>query len=144
MDALIQANPISVPAALIELEIKRLMQSARQDMEQRGMKMTDMPLQPEWFADQAKRRVTLGLILAEIVKTEGLQADPQQVRTMVEDLAASYEQPEEFVRWYYTQPQRLSDIEGVVLENNVVAWVLSKAKVTEIPAVFDELMNQQQ
>lgn len=144
MDALIQANPISVPAALIELEIKRLMQSARQDMEQRGMKMTDMPLQPEWFADQAKRRVTLGLILAEIVKTEGLQADPQQVRTMVEDLAASYEQPEEFVRWYYTQPQRLSDIEGVVLENNVVAWVLSKAKVTETPAVFDELMNQQQ
>ena len=144
MDALIKANPISVPASLVDLEIKRLMQTARQDMEQRGMKMTDMPLQPEWFADQAKRRVTLGLILAEIVKTESLQADPQQVRTMVEDLAASYEQPEEFVRWYYTQPQRLSDIEGVVLENNVVAWVLSKAKVTETPAVFDELMNQQQ
>ncbi len=144
MDALIKANPISVPASLVDLEIKRLMQTARQDMEQRGMKMTDMPLQPEWFADQAKRRVTLGLILAEIVKTESLQADPQQVRTMVEDLAASYEQPEEFVRWYFTQPQRLSDIEGVVLENNVVAWVLSKAKVTETPAVFDELMNQQQ
>ena len=144
MEALLKANPISVPAALVDMEIQRLMQSARKDMEQRGMKVNDMPLQPEWFADQAKRRVTLGLILAEVVKTEKLQASPEQVRTMVEDMAASYEQPEEVVRWYYAQPQRLSDVEGVAIENNVVAWVLGKAKVTEKAAVFDELMNQQQ
>ena len=144
MEALLKANPISVPAALVDMEIQRLMQSARKDMEQRGMKINDMPLQPEWFADQAKRRVTLGLILAEVVKTEKLQASPEQVRTMVEDMAASYEQPEEVVRWYYAQPQRLSDVEGVAIENNVVEWVLGKAKVTEKAAVFDELMNQQQ
>ena len=144
MEALLKANPISVPAALVDMEIQRLMQSARKDMEQRGMKVNDMPLQPEWFADQAKRRVTLGLILAEVVKTEKLQASPEQVRTMVEDMAASYEQPEEVVRWYYAQPQRLSDVEGVAIENNVVEWVLGKAKVTEKAAVFDELMNQQQ
>lgn len=144
MEALLKANPISVPSALVDMEIQRLMQSARKDMEQRGMKINDMPLQPEWFADQAKRRVTLGLILAEVVKTEKLQASPEQVRTMVEDMAASYEQPEEVVRWYYAQPQRLSDVEGVAIENNVVEWVLGKAKVTEKAAVFDELMNQQQ
>jgi trigger factor len=144
MEALLKANPISVPNALVDMEIQRLMQSARQDMEQRGMKVKDMPLQPEWFADQAKRRVTLGLILAEVVKTEKLQATPEQVRKMVEDMAASYEQPEEVIRWYYAQPQRLSDVEGVAIESNVVEWVLGKAKVTDKAAVFDELMNQQQ
>ncbi|WP_306603331.1 trigger factor [Azonexus sp.] len=144
MEALLKANPISVPNALVDMEIQRLMQSARQDMEQRGMKVKDMPIQPEWFADQAKRRVTLGLILAEVVKTEKLQATPEQVRKMVEDMAASYEQPEEVIRWYYAQPQRLSDVEGVAIESNVVEWVLGKAKVTDKAAVFDELMNQQQ
>ena len=142
MEALIKANQIAVPNALVEMEIQRLMQAARQDMEQRGMKVKDMPIQPEWFADQAKRRVTLGLILAELVKTEKLQAKPEQVRAMVEETAQSYEQPEEVIRWYYAQPQRLGEVEGVAIENNVVEWVLGKAKVTDKTAVFDELMGQ--
>ncbi|PKO49050.1 MAG: trigger factor [Betaproteobacteria bacterium HGW-Betaproteobacteria-4] len=144
MEALIKANPISIPTSLIDMEIQRLMQAARQDMEQRGMKIKDMPIQPEWFADQAKRRVTLGLILAEVVKTEKLQASPEQVRAMVEENAQSYEHPEEVIRWYYAQPQRLQEVEGVAIENNVVAWVLGKAKVTDKAAVFDELMGQKQ
>ncbi|MDD2744009.1 MAG: trigger factor [Rhodocyclaceae bacterium] len=142
MDALIKSTPITVPSALLENEIQRLMQAARQDMEQRGMKIKDMPIQPEWFADQAKRRVTLGLILAEVVKSEKLHATPEQVRTMVEEGAQSYEQPEEVIRWYYAQPQRLQEVEGVAIENNVVEWVLSKAKVTDKAEVFDELMGQ--
>ncbi len=144
MEALLKANPISVPAALVDMEVERLMQSARQDMEQRGMKTKDFPIQPEWFTDQAKRRVSLGLILAEVVKTEKLQATPEQVRAMVEESAQSYEQPEEVIRWYYAQPQRLGEVEGVAIENNVVEWVLGKAKVTDKAAVFDELMGQQQ
>ena len=144
MDALIKANPIATPAALIDMEIQRLMQAARQDMEQRGMKAADMPIQPEWFADQAKRRVTLGLILAELVKTENLLAKPEQVRALVEENAQSYEHPEEVIRWYYAQPQRLGEVEGLVIESNVVEWVLSKAKVTDKPAAFDELMGQKQ
>ncbi len=142
MEALIKANPISVPNALLEMEVQRLMQAARQDMEQRGMKMKDFPIQPEWFADQAKRRVTLGLILAEVVKAEQLQAKPEQVKALVEETAQSYEHPEEVVRWYYAQPQRLGDVEGVAIENNVVAWVLGKAKVTDKAAAFDDLMGQ--
>ncbi|MBL8430528.1 MAG: trigger factor [Dechloromonas sp.] len=144
MEALIKANPISIPTSLVDMEIQRLMQAARQDMEQRGMKVKDMPIQPEWFADQAKRRVTLGLILAEVVKTEKLQATPEQVRAMVEENAQSYEHPEEVIRWYYAQPQRLQEVEGVAIENNVVAWVLGKAKVSDKAAVFDELMGQKQ
>ena len=144
MDALIKANPIATPGALIEMEIQRLMQAARQDMEQRGMKVNEMPLQPEWFADQAKRRVTLGLILAELVKSENLLATPEQVRAMVEENAQSYEHPEEVIRWYYAQPQRLGEVEGLVMESNVVEWVLGKAKVTDKAAVFDELMGQKQ
>jgi len=144
MEVLLKANPITVPVALVDMEIQRLMQAARHDMEQRGMKIKDMPIQPEWFADQAKRRVTLGLILAEVVKTEKLQATPEQVRTMVEETAQSYEHPEEVIRWYYAQPQRIQEVEGVAIENNVVEWVLSKAKVTDKTAVFDELMGQKQ
>ncbi|MGA8881615.1 MAG: trigger factor, partial [Azonexus sp.] len=119
MDALIKSNQIATPGALIEMEIQRLMQAARQDMEQRGMKVNEMPLQPEWFADQAKRRVTLGLILAELVKSENLLATPEQVRAMVEENAQSYEHPEEVIRWYYAQPQRLGEVEGLVMESNV-------------------------
>ncbi|MGA7478506.1 MAG: trigger factor [Azonexus sp.] len=144
MDALIKSNQIATPGALIEMEIQRLMQAARQDMEQRGMKVNEMPLQPEWFADQAKRRVTLGLILAELVKSENLLATPEQVRAMVEENAQSYEHPEEVIRWYYAQPQRLGEVEGLVMESNVVEWVLGKAKVTDKAAVFDELMGQKQ
>ena len=142
MEALLKANPISIPNALVEMEIQRLMQAARQDMEQRGMKTKEFPIQPEWFADQAKRRVTLGLILAEVVKTEQLQAKPEQVKALVEETAQSYEHPEEVIRWYYAQPQRLGEVESVAIENNVVDWVLSKAKVTDKVAVFDELMGQ--
>ena len=144
MEALLKTNPINVPNALVEMEVQRLMQAARNDMEQRGMKAADFPVQPEWFADNAKRRVSLGLILAEAVKTENLQATPEQVRALVEETAQSYEQPEEVIRWYYTQPQRLSEVEGAAIENNVVAWALSKAKVADKAADFDELMGKQQ
>ena len=142
MDALVSANPIPVPNALVEMEVQRLIQNARQDMEQRGMKAKDFPIQPEWFADQAKRRVTLGLILAELVKSEKLQAKPEQIKALVEEAAQTYENPAEVVGWYYAQPQRLSEVEAVVIENNVVEWVLSKAQVTDKTVVFDELMGQ--
>jgi len=142
MDALLQANPISVPSALVDMEVQRLMENAVKDFEKRGMKAKDFPMQSEWFTEQAKRRVSLGLIVGEVVKSEQLHAKPEQVRAFVEEAAQSYEQPEELVRWYYAQPQRLADVEGVVLENNVVDWVLSKTKVTDKVADFEELMGR--
>ncbi|HNC51006.1 MAG TPA: trigger factor [Accumulibacter sp.] len=143
MDALLQANAVEVPGALVQREIERLMQLARQDMEQRGMKVKDLPMQPEWFSDQARRRVSLGLILAEIVKQQGLQAKPEQVKALVQEAALSYDQPDEVVRWHYAQPERLNDFEGAAMEANVVQWVLAQAKVVDKPIAFAELMGQQ-
>ncbi len=144
MDALLKTNPIDVPAALVEIEIDQLIQNARHDMEQRsGKKLKDFPIQREWFTDQAKRRVSLGLVLSEIVKANELHAKPEQIKTVVEEAAQSYEHPEEVVRWYYAQPQRLAEIEGVVIEDNVVEWALSSAKVLDKPIAFDDLMGQQ-
>ena len=142
MEALLQANPIDVPNALIESEVERLMQAARADMDARGFKGKDLPVKPEWFGDQAKRRVTLGLVLSELVKTENLYAKPEQIKAMVDEAAQSYENPEEVVRWYYAQPQRLAEVEAVVVEDNVVAWVLERAKVTDKVADFEELMGR--
>ena len=145
MDALLKTNPIEVPKALVEIEIDQLIDNARQDMEQRsGKKMKDFPMQREWFADQAKRRVSLGLVLSEIVKVNELHAKPEQIKSVVEEAAQSYEHPEEVVRWYYAQPQRLAEIEGVVIEDNVVEWALSSAKVLDKAVAFDELMGQGQ
>ena len=143
MDAILKANPIEVPTALIDMEIERLMHGAREEMLQRsGGKMKDFPLQREWFVGQALRRVSLGLVLSEIVKAHGLQAKSDQIKALVDEAAESYEHPEEVVRWYYAQPQRLSEIEGVAIEDNVVAWALSSAKVIDKPIAFDELMGQ--
>lgn len=142
MDGLVKSTPIDVPNALIELEIQRLMQQARQDMEARGMKASDLPMQPEWFADQAKRRVTLGLVVAEAVRSESLHATPEQIREIVEEAAQSYENPDEVVRWYFSQPQRLAEVEALAVENNVVAWVQSRAKVADKSVAFEELMGQ--
>lgn len=143
MDAILQANTIDVPGALVQREIERLMELARQDMEQRGMKVKDLPMRPEWFADQARRRVSLGLIVAEIVKLHGLQARPEQVKAMVEEAAQSYDHPPEVVRWYYAQPERLGDFEGAAIEANVVDWVLARVQVVDKPIPFAELMGQQ-
>lgn len=142
MEALLGANPITVPKALVEMEIERLMQNARQDMENRGMKTKDFPIQPAWFADQAERRVKLGLVLAEVVKVQALQAKPEQVKALVDEAAQTYERPQEVIDWYYAQPQRLAEVEAVAIENNVVDWVLSQAKVTDKAVAFDELMGQ--
>jgi trigger factor len=142
MEALLRVTPIDVPSALVDAEVQRLMDAARQDMAQRGMKSKDLPMQPQWFAEQARRRVSLGLVLAELVKAEDLHANAEQVRAMVDDFAQTYENPEEVVSWYYAQPQRLADVEALVLEDNVVAWVLSRAKSADKSVDFDDLMGR--
>ena len=142
MQALIDANKIDLPKALIEMETQRLVQSARADLEARGMKMEQLPIGPEMFEQQAQRRVSLGLIIAELEKAHGLAAKPEQVRALVQEQAESYEQPDEVVKWLYSQPQRLSEMESLALEDNVVAWVLAQAKVEDKVVNFDEFMGK--
>ena len=145
MDALIKIAELDVPKALVDQDVERLMDMTRQDMTQRGMDIKDMPFPPELFTAQAERRVRLGLILAEVVKSNNLQATPEQVKAQVEDFAQSYEDPKEVLKYYFGDRRRLAEVEALVLEENVVNYVLSKSKVTDKPVAFDELMatNQQ-
>ncbi|WIM06365.1 MAG: trigger factor [Candidatus Nitricoxidivorans perseverans] len=141
MDVLLAANPIEVPKAMVELESRQMAEKALKDLEARGMNAKAMPVEPSWFADQASRRVKLGLILAELVQAKELQPRPEQVRAVVEDYAQTFEDPQDVVRWYYSQPQRLAEAEALATENNVVDWMLSNARVTEKATAFDELMG---
>ncbi len=142
MDALLSVTKIEVPKSLVEMEIERLQGMARQDLAQRGIPVReDMPLPADMFEKQAQRRVMLGLILAEVVRTQNLQAKPDQVRAAVEEQAQSYEHPQEVVKWFYQSQDRLRDIEGMVLEENVVNWALATAKVEDKATTFDELMG---
>lgn len=142
MQVLLDTTKIDLPKALIQMETQRLMDATRADLESRGMKMEQLPINPEMFEQQAQRRVSLGLIIAELVKAHDLAAKPEQVRALVAEQAESYEQPDEVVKWLYSQPQRLSEMEGLALEDNVVAWVLAHAKVEDKLVNFDEFMGK--
>jgi trigger factor len=141
MNALIKAAELDVPKALIDQDVERLVEMTRQDMQQRGMNVKDMPFPPELFTAQAERRVRLGLILAEVVKANNLEANADQVKAQVEEFAQSYEDPQQVLKYYYSDRRRLAEVEALVLEENVVNYVLGKAKVTEKSVAFDELMG---
>jgi len=141
MQALLDANPVDVPRALVDQEAESMAEAARQDLANRGMDIKNMPVDASWFAAQAERRVKLGLIIAEVVKGHGLQAKPEQLRALIDEQAQSYEQPEEVVRWYYSQPQRLAQVEALAIEENVVSWVVANAKTTDKAVSFDEIMG---
>ena len=142
MQALLETTRPDLPKSLVDMEIERLVGGARADLQSRGLKMENVPIDPQLFEDQAKRRVALGLIVAEVVKRFELAAKPEQVRKLVEEHADSYEQPNEVVKWFYTQPDRLAEFEGLAVEENVIDWVLKQARVVDKPVAFDELMGR--
>ena len=111
------------------------------NLQQQGMKQEDIKLSPDLFRPQAEDRVALGLVLNELVRTEHLQAKPEQVKAMVQETAQTYEQPEAVVRWHYDKPERLADFEALAVEHNVIEWVLGKAQVKDTPMSFEALMG---
>jgi trigger factor len=142
MDALVKAAELDLPKALVEGELERLAEGARADLKARGIKDADKaPIPKEIFQPQAEKRVRLGLVVAELVKANNLQAKPEQLQAHIEDMAQSYEKPAEVVRWYLSDRQRMAEVEGVVIENNVTEFVLANAKVTDKVLPFDELMT---
>lgn len=142
MEALVKVAELDLPKALVQNEVDRMVANVRADLKNRGIKDADKaPIPTEIFQPQAEKRVRLGLVVAELVKANNLHAKPEQIRAHVEELAQSYEKPEEVVRWYFSDNQRLAEVEAVVLENNVTDFVLSKAKVVEKNVPFDELMG---
>jgi trigger factor len=142
MDALIQASTLELPKALVSSEVERMTEGARSDLKQRGIKDADTaPLPAEIFQPQAEKRVRLGLIVAELVRANNLQARPEQLQKHIEEISQSYEKPAEVMRYYLGDRKRMAEVEAIVIENNVTEHVLSKAKVVDKVVAFDELMS---
>ena len=142
MEALAKAAELDLPNALVASETDRLIENARADLKQRGVKDAETANIPaEIFKPQAERRVRLGLVVAELVRANNLRAKPEQLQAHIEEMSQSYEKPAEVLRWYLSDRKRMSEVEAVVIENNVAEFVLSKAKVTDKVLPFDELMT---
>jgi trigger factor len=141
MDALLACARLEVPKALVSSEVERMTEAARADLKKRGIKDAETaPIPAELFQGQAERRVRLGLVVAELVRAQNLQARPDQLQRHIEELSQSYEKPAEVVRYYLTDRQRMAEVEAVVIENNVAEHVLGRAKVVDKVVPFDDLM----
>ena len=139
MEALKKSTPVAVPQSLVEMDIKRQMQQAASELKSRGVEPTSEQVRPEMFRAAAASRVTLGLLIGELVKQHNLDATPEQVRALVEESAQSYEQPDEVIKWHYQDRTRLADFESQALEQNVINWVLARSQVVELQTTFAEL-----
>ena len=141
MEVLLKVAQFELPKALVQWESQRQMEQTAKDMQERGVDMKGMQLPADLFRERAEKRVRLGLILADLVSKYDLQAEPEKVRALIEDYAQSFEHPEEVISWYYAEPARYREIESLVLEENVVEWVLSRAQVSDKELAFAELMG---
>jgi trigger factor len=142
MDALVKVSELELPKALVAAEVERMTAAARADLKERGVKDAETtPIPSEVFTPQAERRVRLGLVVAELVRRNNLQARPEQLQAHIEELSQSYERPAEVMRWYLSDRQRMAEVEAVVIENNVAEFVLANARVSDKPLAFDELMQ---
>lgn len=144
MSGLVAAVDVELPRSLVTIETGRQMEAAQQGLQQRGVDLSRVNLEPSMFEEQAARNVKLRLILVELVRANELQAKPEQIRAAIDEHAKSFEQPDEVVNWYYADAQRLNEPAAMATEENVVNWVLGRAKVTDKKTSFDELMSKEQ
>ena len=133
MDRLVQANEVLLPAALVQQEIARLKQQITQG--------ADLQLQDEPFVEEAQRRVKLGLLIAEIVSSNALQARDDRVRAAIEEIAEPYEDPQQVINYYYGNQELLNNVEAMVLEDQVVDWLLEQASVKPVEKTLKEIMH---
>ena len=143
LEALLGGEEIDLPAGLVDDEIQRAMERRRIEQEHSGASPDQVPLEPSMFEEAARRRVSLGLLMAEIVKVHDLQLDSERVRERIETIASTYEDEDadKVMSWYYSNPERLSHIESMVLEDQIVEWILGEANVSEEVLSFDQVLN---
>ncbi len=142
LNALYDANQFDLPQSLVKSETEQLLESSKQRLAQQGLPAEHLDsLDKDTFEEEAKKRVALGLLMSEIIKANEMKADPAKVRTMVETIGASYEDPAALVQYYYADQSRLAEVQSMVLEEEVVNWIMEQAKVTPDPISFDALMN---
>jgi len=143
LDALVAHAELDLPNSIVQSELDRMANGAREDLKQRGIKDADKaPIPEEVFRPQAERRVRMGLVVGGVVRLHNLHATPEQIQAHIEELAASYEKPAEVTRWYYSDNRRMAEVEAIVIENNVTNYVLSLVKAKDKHIAFDELMGQ--
>lgn len=144
MDALYGKVKLTVPNTLVDVEMESLMKPYIETAKRQKMKLEDLKLPRDSFEDQAKRRVALGLILGEVIQKESIKLDNDKVRSTIEDMAKSYERPEDVVAWYYSDESRLNEVQQMVLEDQVVEWLVAQAKVSDETVNFNDVMDKQQ
>ena len=142
MEKLYESNKIDLPESLVTNEIAQLQAQFKSRLQQQGLGENNFPAEGDaMFCEQAERRVTLQLLIADIVKTNEIKIDPSKVRTKIEKAAEGYEDTSEVINWYYSDKNRLAEVEALVLEEEVVDYIMDKAKVNETELAFDALMN---
>ena len=143
MDALVDSVQVALPTAMIDQEIESLMKPYYENAKKQNIDVKDLKLPKENFVEQAQRRVALGLILGEIIQKNEIKAEEDKVRSVVNDMSVSYEQPEDVVNWYYADKKRLAEVEQLVLEDAAVDWVLAKVGVTDEMVSFSDIMDSE-
>lgn len=141
MNSLLEAGTFDLPNGMVQAEMDRLMGKKREELSYRGIDAKALELDATLFEPESRRRVALGLMLGEIVKSNDLKPDAERVRARIDELASTYDEPEKVVSWYYGDAERLSGVESVVLEDQVVDWILTQAATDEEQMSFDELLN---
>jgi trigger factor len=142
MDKLVEANEIMVPKSLVDQEAQQLLNQMRANLQSQGMQEHQAAsMSADMFEQEAEKRVRLGLIVGELIKMSNVQADADTVRKRVEEVAAGYESPQQIIDWYYASPERLNEIEMLVMEDAVVNWVTEQANTTDKAMSFSDLMN---
>ena len=144
MDALYEKIQLTVPNTLVDMEVENLMKPYIETAKRQKMKLEDLKLPRDVFEEQAKRRVALGLILGEIIQKNAIKLDSNKVRSTIEDMAKSYERPEDVVNWYYSDESRLNDVQQMVLEDQMIEWLVAQAKVSDETVNFSDVMDKQQ
>jgi trigger factor len=141
MAALLEANPITLPKALITNEVAALRERTMGNIQGGGAETLGQ-LPDSIFEEDAQRRVALGLLVAELVKRNNIEADADSVRAHIEEAAADYEHPQQVLDWYYGDKSRLTEVEMVVIENKMVDWVLANANISDEMVSFDDLVSK--
>jgi trigger factor len=141
MDMLTEKNAVELPEAPVEREAEHLMEQAKNNLKQQGVNIEGIPFTTDGFKDSAKQRVALSLLIGKIISDNKIQADEKSVKAVIELMASSYEDPEEVVNYYMNDPQKLSEVQMMVVEDMVVEHVLEQVKVEEAASTFSEVMN---
>ena len=144
MDALFERIPLTIPNSLVDSEIENLMKPYIETAKRQKKNLDDLLLPRDVFEERAKRRVALGLILGEIIQKNAIKLDDDKVRSTIEEMAKSYERPQDVVNWYYADESRLNEVQQMVLEDQTIEWLVAQAKVSDEQVNFSDVMDRQQ